>query len=293
MYSVYRRHLPSPPSLIVLTQHSLHPKHFCSRLLPLYLSTSSICRLPPILFIMPSFRNKYNVLVLSSPPPLPTPLPPPLPPPLPSPLPSPLPPSLLPSSPPLPPPLPPPLLLSLLSLLLSYPFSSPHPLPSPPSLSFPSLPPPSPSSSSSSPPLPPLPDPTHVLCTHKHLPSPPPPPPPSCMHQFHHTNLIFPPCRPFYMQLSTTNFCPPLSLLCLTSIANILCPLPPLSPPHPCCIHPHHRTHLSSSPATLPSSFSRALAHDTHSSSPLFPPPSPPSFSHARMHTYTHTLHHV
>ena len=145
MYSVYHRHLSSPPSLIVLTQHSLHLRHFSSRLLPLYLSSTSICP-PPILFIMPSFCNKYNILVLSSPPPLPPPLP------------SLLPPSLLPSSPPLPPPYPP-LLLFLHSLLLSSPFSSRHLLPSPP---FPSLPPPSPSSSSPS--LPSLPDPTHVLC---------------------------------------------------------------------------------------------------------------------------------
>ena len=211
----------------------------------------------------------------------------------------------------------PPLLPSLLSLLRYLLPSSPLPLPfllpflllssfpSPPSsspplspllipsllpLPFPSLPPPSPSSSSSSsPPLRPLPDPTHVLFTHRHLPSPPPPPPPpSCMHQFHHTNLIFSPSRPFYMQLSTTNICPPLTLH-LTSIANILYPLPPLSPPSS-LLHPPSPLHTFVFLSCHPSLILLTCTHPTtHLSSPLFPPPSPPSFSHACMHTHTHT----
>ena len=278
MYSVYRRHLSSPPSLIVLTQHSLHPKHFSSRLLPLYLSTTSICRLPPILLIMPSFRNKYNVLVLSSPPSSSpfsaTSFPPPLflspssspssssPsfPPLPSRLlpfllSSPLPFSPFPSLPlpPLPPPLPPPLLPSLLFLILLTFFA-------PQTFALPSS-----SPSFLHAPVPPHKFDFSSLSPFLHADSPPPtfvlPSPSSISHS----------SPTFYV----------LFLLCLL--------------PHPCCIPPHHRTHLSSSPVTLPSSFSCALAHDTHLSSPLFPPPSPPSFSHAHMHTHTHThtLHHV
>ena len=132
MHSLHHRRLlsPSHPSLtsflyvlclpqtfvIPSLSHCSHtalsaPKTFflsASPSLPLYhkhLSPSSL------LFIMPSFRNKYIVLVLSSLPPLPPPLP------------SPLSPSLLPSSPPF--------------LLLSS-------FPSPPSSSppFPPLPPP-------------------------------------------------------------------------------------------------------------------------------------------------------
>ena len=112
------------------------------------------------------------------------------------------------------------------------------------------------------------------------------------MHQFHHTNLIFPPSRPFYMQLSTTNICPLLFLLHLTftlSIANILCPLPPLSPPssllHPPS-PPHTFVFLSCHPSLI-------LLTCTHPMTHIYPPPSSllpllhPSHMHACTHTHT------